>query len=105
MSDEFRAIEEKKWVESDQEDSILQEVREYVKYGWPVKGKILEEIAPFFKVRDELEVDDTLLFKRGEVQNDPVSNEGGTVGEDSIALRVKFKARTRQVPSKLADFV
>ncbi|KAJ1192400.1 hypothetical protein NDU88_001707 [Pleurodeles waltl] len=65
ISDEFKGIDEKKWVESDREDSVLQEVKEYVKNGWPGKEKVLEEFAPFFSMKDELEIENTLLFKRG----------------------------------------
>ncbi|KAJ1209373.1 hypothetical protein NDU88_004751 [Pleurodeles waltl] len=59
------AVEEKQWLECDHEDLVLQEVKEYVRYGWRSKERLLEEIAPYFKVRDELEVENGLVFKRG----------------------------------------
>ncbi|KAJ1134846.1 hypothetical protein NDU88_001292 [Pleurodeles waltl] len=49
MSDDFKMVDEKKWEESDREDSILQMVKEYVEKGWPGKEKLLEELAPFFR--------------------------------------------------------
>ncbi|KAJ1206736.1 hypothetical protein NDU88_002137 [Pleurodeles waltl] len=65
VSDEIRAIEEKQWLECDHKDSVLQEVKQYMMMGWPEKKEILEEIAPFFKVKDELEIESVLVFKRG----------------------------------------
>ncbi|KAJ1142288.1 hypothetical protein NDU88_008615 [Pleurodeles waltl] len=65
MSDGFKMIDEKKWEDSDREDSVLQMVKENVKKGWPGKGKVLEELAPFCSVKDELETENSFVFKKG----------------------------------------
>ncbi|KAJ1083864.1 hypothetical protein NDU88_004019 [Pleurodeles waltl] len=49
VSEEFKAIEEKDWFDKDQEDLTLQDVRQYLRVGWPRKECILEEVMPFFK--------------------------------------------------------
>ncbi|KAJ1194685.1 hypothetical protein NDU88_003971, partial [Pleurodeles waltl] len=64
IANEFKAVEEKEWFEKDQEDLVLQQVKGYVRSGWPKKESILEEVAPFFKIREELEIENDLLFKK-----------------------------------------
>ncbi|KAJ1179703.1 hypothetical protein NDU88_004937 [Pleurodeles waltl] len=65
VSEEFKAIEEKDWFDKDQEDLTLQDVRQYLRVGWPRKECIMEEVMPFFKVRDDLEIENELVFKGG----------------------------------------
>ncbi|KAJ1196967.1 hypothetical protein NDU88_000830 [Pleurodeles waltl] len=57
MTSEFSGIEEEKWVKCDEEDLVLQEVKKYLRWGWPDRKRVSAEIAPFQKVMDELEVE------------------------------------------------
>ncbi|KAJ1189543.1 hypothetical protein NDU88_006288 [Pleurodeles waltl] len=65
MTDEFGSIKEEVWKDCEKNDDVIQEVKGYVRDGWPVKCKVAAELEPFAKVRGELEVENEMLFKKG----------------------------------------
>ncbi|KAJ1087530.1 hypothetical protein NDU88_000697 [Pleurodeles waltl] len=64
MTVDFGSIKEEEWMDCVKSDHILQEVKRYVSYGWPSRGMVAAELEPFAKVRDELEVENEMLFKK-----------------------------------------
>ncbi|KAJ1206097.1 hypothetical protein NDU88_001507 [Pleurodeles waltl] len=66
MTNEFVGTEEEMWKKGDAEDVLLQECKNYLRCGWPDKKRLSEEFIVFHKIKDELEIENELLFKNGE---------------------------------------
>ncbi|KAJ1122730.1 hypothetical protein NDU88_001215 [Pleurodeles waltl] len=49
MTDEFGSIKEEVWKDCEKNDDVIQEVKGYVRDGWPVKCKVAAELEPFAK--------------------------------------------------------
>ncbi|KAJ1114755.1 hypothetical protein NDU88_002986 [Pleurodeles waltl] len=47
MSAEFGGIDENEWIKCDKEDQVLQEVKKYVREGWPNRRSLTVEVEPY----------------------------------------------------------
>ncbi|KAJ1174623.1 hypothetical protein NDU88_006443 [Pleurodeles waltl] len=47
MSTEFGGIDENEWIRCNKEDQVLQEVKKYVKEGWPNRRSVTVEVEPY----------------------------------------------------------
>ncbi|KAJ1188956.1 hypothetical protein NDU88_005712 [Pleurodeles waltl] len=50
MTVEFGSIKEEEWMDCVKNDHVLQEVKKYVRDGWPSRGVVAAELEPFAKV-------------------------------------------------------
>ncbi|KAJ1193354.1 hypothetical protein NDU88_002652 [Pleurodeles waltl] len=50
MLAEFGGIDENEWIRCDKEDQVLQEVKKYVREGWPNRRSVTVEVEPYGKV-------------------------------------------------------
>ena len=65
------------------DDPVQQKLREVIRRGWPEnRAQTPECVCPYFDVRDELTIQDKLIFKRS-ADCCTSSDEKGTHGEDA----------------------
>ena len=66
QQEEFERLEKLK--KATEEDENLQKLKEVILNGWPTeKSSLSPELTPFYSFRDELTVQDQLIFKRDRV--------------------------------------